>query len=444
MSEPQQEISATGSVLRNRYDVGEVCGRGGMAQVYRGFDRLLARPIAIKLLIHLNDMAMIQRFEREAQILSQLNHPNIAAIYDFGIEGDQPFMIMELVEGKSLDQFLSDDRAMHTDQAIPLILQIGEGLATAHENGVVHRDIKPENILVCSGEKQSVRLIDFGLAVSDGQIKSNDRLTMHGFCVGTQRYMSPEQMDGKTPTPATDIYAFGLVCAELLAGSRAVLGGRLLLHEAPAYVEKFWPVIEKACRENPADRWSSVRDMISALRKRAEATRLQKRFFQTRIACTKLARSVVGRGKQEKILAAASAMLGCFIFFSWGLGIPLGGAPNITLDKVGISWLPKNQIRVRVMGMAERANPMQLFIETSIYDSQGELMADPSSTIIDKVLHSVDALKISNSLQSLDKDFRFKMPSRQTTGFVHVRIFDQKRTLVTQQRIPLAPPQKNA
>jgi len=443
MSIPHKdEIAATACVLKGRYEIGPVCGHGGMARVHNGLDLLLGRSIAIKLLTHLTD-DMIQRFEREARILSQLSHPNIGAIYDFGVEGDLHFMIMEWIEGKSLDQFLVEDSVMDSERAIPILLQVGEGLAAAHEHGVVHRDVKPENILVATGdEKEQIRLIDFGLAISDGQIKSNDRLTTHGYCVGTQRYMAPEQMDGKHPTPATDIYAFGLVCAELLAGPQSISGGRLIITESPSRIERFWPIIKKACKENPSERWQNMREMLTALQKQTQTTRLQRHISETRRSCVNLVQAAVGQRPQERILAAVSVvLLGLLVLLNFGREKFQG--PRITLENTGIVWSAKNQIHVRVMGMAERANPTQLFIETSIRNSQGELIPDPTSTVIDKMLHASDSLKISNSLQSLDKDFRFKLPSRKTDGFVHVQILDKKRTPIAQQKIPLIPPVKS-
>jgi serine/threonine protein kinase len=444
----QDKTSLAGRILKNRYEIGQMCGHGGMAHVYRGFDRLLGRPVAIKLLIHLDDMDMIQRFEREAHILSRLNHPHIASIYDFGIEGDQPYMIMELVDGQSLDQLLSDHQSIPPFRAIPLLLQIGEGLAAAHKHGIVHRDVKPENILICNHrEKESARLIDFGLAISDHHIKANERLTMHGFCVGTQRYMSPEQMDGKKPTPATDIYAFGLVCAELLAGVESISSGRLLFTDAPKGVENFWPMIEKACRQNPTDRWSNIEDMLAAIRKQANPTPFQQRMFKTKSTYANIVRSVVGRRRQEKILAVASMVLGIFLFLTWGEGsisIPKIGGPDITLEKVGISWLPKDQFRVRVMGMAKQASSTQLYIETTVYDSKGDLIPDPTSTVIDQTLHSIDSLQIKTNLQSLDKDFQFKLPKDIKNGFVHVKLLNQQKTILAQQKINLSRPTKRA
>jgi predicted Ser/Thr protein kinase len=439
-SSAMEYFLASGNILRDRYEVGAFCGSGGMAKVYRGYDRLLGRPVAIKLLIHLHDMSMIERFEREAQILSQLNHPNIATIYDFGVEREQPFMVMEYVEGKSLDQLLSDDKPMDPEKAIPILLQMGEGLAAAHEHGVIHRDVKPENVLVSiKGDKSWVKLIDFGLAISHGPTPTRSRLTTHGHCVGTQRYMSPEQLEGKAPTPSTDIYAFGLVCAELLGGNQSIMGGRLLISEFPPHLRRFWPVIAKACRDYPSLRWSNMGEMLEALRKRINSTVFQKRMNRARNFCTNVARKAIGQPRNERNLALGSMILGLFLFLTWGYG---NKGPQITLENVGISWLPKNQIRVRVMGMAERANPTQLFIETSIYDNKGELMPDPSSTIIDKTLSRMDALKIMNPLQSLDKDFQFKMPSIHTKGFIHVRIFDRAQSLIAEQKIPIVPPTK--
>src|SRR5262245_17377969 len=220
------------------YEIAAPLGSGGMGDVYRAHDTKLGRDVAIKVLpaSFANDPDRLARFEREARVLASLNHPHIAHIY--GLEtSPSPFIVMELVEGETLDARIRA-RALPIDAALAIARQIGEALDTAHERGIVHRDLKPANVAITA--EGVVKVLDFGLAKSTGGDAGDERgVTLHsdlthsptvmaptvaGVLLGTAPYMSPEQARGKPVDKRSDIWAFGCVLYEMLAGRRAFDG----------------------------------------------------------------------------------------------------------------------------------------------------------------------------------------------------------------------------
>ncbi len=204
-----------------------------MGEVYRAKDTKLGREVAIKLLLEevSADPERLARFEREARVLASLNHNNIATLYGFESEGDAQFLVMEVVEGETLAERIKHG-AIPVDQALPLFLQIAEGLEAAHEKGVIHRDLKPANIK--ASEEGAVKILDFGLAkamtpeepASDDPDRSQSptltlAATQRGEILGTAAYMSPEQATGKAVDARTDVWAFGVCLFETLVGRRA-------------------------------------------------------------------------------------------------------------------------------------------------------------------------------------------------------------------------------
>ena len=216
------------------YEVLSSLGAGGMGEVYRAKDTKLGREVAVKLLLDevSSDPERLARFEREARVLASLNHKNIASLHAFEREGDTGFLVMELVEGETLA-----DRIAHgpipVDEAIPLFLQIAEGLEAAHEKGVIHRDLKPANIKVT--DDGNVKILDFGLAKAMAPATGPESdpsesptltqaATLRGQILGTAAYMSPEQAKGKEVDRRADVWAFGVCLYEALTGSRAFRG----------------------------------------------------------------------------------------------------------------------------------------------------------------------------------------------------------------------------
>jgi len=209
-----------GDLLAGRYRVLERLGSGGMATVHRARDERLERDVAVKVLLPnlAGDPATAARFEREARSLAASTHPGVVAVFDVDAgdpqAGREPFFVMELCRGGSLADRLGPDRPMAPDDLIPILVPIADGLADLHRRGVVHRDIKPQNILF--GDDRA-KLADFGLAQSDGG-EGVSELTTPGTTVGTLAYLAPELLAGDRATPATDVYALGVVTFVALTG----------------------------------------------------------------------------------------------------------------------------------------------------------------------------------------------------------------------------------
>ncbi|HEU5038953.1 MAG TPA: serine/threonine-protein kinase [Nocardioides sp.] len=200
-----------GRLLDQRYQLVERIGSGGMGTVYRAHDTLLDRPVAVKLLRASDDDVHRARLRAEARFAAGLQHPGIVRVYDYGEEpgpdGPRPYVVMQLVDGSPLGAPLAAERVAR------LLVGIGQALAVAHAAGVVHRDLKPSNILVTEDGRPVI--VDFGVARSD----TAEPLTETGFVVGTAEYLSPEQVEGARATPASDVYALGVVAHQCLSGT---------------------------------------------------------------------------------------------------------------------------------------------------------------------------------------------------------------------------------
>src|ERR1700691_4630687 len=250
------------------YEILAFLGAGGMGEVYRARDTRLNRDVAIKF----SDAQFSERFEREAQAIAALNHPNICQIYDTGPN----YLIMELIEGAPI---VSSDqpRALPPEEALRLGTQIAAALEAAHAKGIVHRDLKPANILVTPGGV--VKLLDFGLAKQDISSAPGDEtktidVTQAGVILGTPSYMSPEQAEGKPADARSDIFSFGTVLHEMLAGRRAFEGGSaaaiigaIIYKEpepltAPPAVQA---IVSKCLAKSPSGRFQSATDLRRAL-----------------------------------------------------------------------------------------------------------------------------------------------------------------------------------
>ena len=202
-----------GSVVGN-YKIIEKIGEGGMGSVFKGVDVMLDREVAIKSLRP--ELArkpdLLARFRSEAVTLAKLNHPNIATLFSFFRSGDDFYMVMEFVDGPTLDDIIRDSKAMATARAVPLFCQALEGIEHAHNMGILHRDIKPANIMVSS--QDVVKVTDFGIA----RVLGEAGMTRQGAVVGTIEYMSPERIQGQEIDRRSDIYALGVVLYEMLTG----------------------------------------------------------------------------------------------------------------------------------------------------------------------------------------------------------------------------------
>ncbi|HLK64815.1 MAG TPA: protein kinase [Bryobacteraceae bacterium] len=258
----------------SHYRVIEKLGGGGMGVVYRAEDLKLGRHVALKFLPPelVGDANALSRFHREARAASALNHPNICTVYGVDEHCGQPLIVMEMVEGETLESELSRG-PLPASKALALAIQIADALHAAHQRGVIHRDLKPGNILVT---RSGVKLLDFGLAkichAGDGSQVTRERAIL-----GTLHYMSPEQVQGKDAGAASDIFSFGLVLYEMIAGKRvfpgensAIVMSAILTGEPPELRDPSAPagldlVLRRCLAKNPEARWQSASDLKAAL-----------------------------------------------------------------------------------------------------------------------------------------------------------------------------------
>lgn len=307
------------------YKVIEKIGEGGMGAVYRAHDIHLDRPVAIKVLPpeKVADPERKQRFVQEAKAASALRHPNIVVIHDIATDSGLDFIVMELVEGQSLDQLIKP-KGMKLSQALGYAVQIADGLAKAHAAGIIHRDLKPTNIMVT--DDGLVKILDFGLAklmeeeVEGGPARTltlgrdEKPMTEEGFILGTAAYMSPEQAEGKTVDARSDIFSFGSVLYELVTGKKAFARDSRIktlaavLNEDPkptsAVSEEIHPeaerLLNRCLRKDPQRRWQTMSDLKVALldlKEDSESGKLQAGLVPRR------------RNKRTAILAATAVFI---------------------------------------------------------------------------------------------------------------------------------------
>jgi len=202
-----------GRVVGN-YKIIDKIGEGGMGAVFKGVDLMLEREVAIKMLRPelARQPNVVERFRTEAVTLAKLNHPNVATLHSFFRQGEDYFMVMEYVRGRTLDAVISEQGAMQCDKAIELFCMALEGIDHAHLMGIIHRDIKPANMMLT--ETGSIKVMDFGIA----RVLGTDRMTKAGHLIGTVEYMSPEQVRGEETDARSDIYSLGILLYEMLTG----------------------------------------------------------------------------------------------------------------------------------------------------------------------------------------------------------------------------------
>ena len=266
-----------GLVFDHRYEVQEKIGVGGMADVYRGKDTLLGRPVAIKIL-HQNfgsDQDFVARFKREAQAAGKLNHQNVVSMYDVGYDQGFHYIIMEYVAGCTLKEYIQHHSRVTIQEAVKITIAIAEGLEHAHMMGIVHCDVKPHNILITDAGR--VKVTDFGIARA---INSAATMMYTNSVMGSAHYISPEQASGKTINVSTDIYSLGVVLYELLTGEvpfrgetpvsvalqhvkDRVIAPRIKNSLVPPQLEQ---VVLTALEKEPGKRFGSISEMIQALR----------------------------------------------------------------------------------------------------------------------------------------------------------------------------------
>jgi hypothetical protein len=407
------------------YEIVSQLGAGGMGEVYRARDSKLKREVAIKVLPAdvATDKERLARFQREAEVLASLNHPNIAQVH--GFEGDSPaeagrrsdsFLVMELVEGEDLSQRIARG-AIPIDEALPIAKQIAEALEAAHDAGIVHRDLKPANVKV--REDGTVKVLDFGLAKGSGQGSgigdqgsgdlansptiTSPAMTMRGVILGTAAYMSPEQAKGKAVDKRADIWAFGCVLFEMLTGKRVFKG------------DDVTDIITSVMRDTPA--WASlppgtphsVRQLIQRCLERDPRARLRdigeaRIVLQNPEAQPSTAPAVTRGLPYAAVAAIAIACMGIAGGAAWTIRRPAAAVERATFMA---SW-PFTGFNVNVSRLAAQRNLIAL-------SRNGRTMAAIGTNLM---FRSTDSLTWTEVPNTRDTTSVFLSPNGEWVGFI--------------------------
>ena len=260
-----------GQKINDRYEIIKSIGEGGMANVYLGYDTILDRNVAIKVLRGdlANDEKFVRRFQREALSASSLAHPNIVEMYDVGEDDGTYYIVMEYVDGKTLKQLLKKRGTLTLSEAIDIMSQLTDGMAHAHDSYIIHRDLKPQNIMI--KDDGQIKITDFGIAMA----LNSTQLTQTNSVMGSVHYLPPEQASGKGCTIKSDIYSMGIIFYELLTGTLPFKGDNAveiaLKHmrdplpsvreDNPSLPQSIENIIKKATAKNPKNRYDSARSM---------------------------------------------------------------------------------------------------------------------------------------------------------------------------------------
>jgi serine/threonine protein kinase len=343
------------------YRILEKIGEGGMGAVYKAQDTHLDRIVAVKVLPaeKVADADRKQRFVQEAKTASSLNHPNIVVVHDIASDGGHDFIVMEYVEGKTLDQLIGR-KGIKLNEALGYAVQIADGLAKAHAAGIVHRDLKPTNVMV-TGEGR-VKILDFGLAKLTEDVQAGDigptmtlgrpekPQTEEGFILGTVAYMSPEQAEGKKVDSRSDVFSFGSVLYEMLTGQKAfhqesrIATLAAILKEEPkpaAELNEALPpdieqVLARCLRKDPQRRWQNMSDLRVVLQDLKEDSESGKLRAPQAAVGRRSKRPFVWVGLASMVLAAAILL---WIFLPRKPAAPEYEITRLTFDD-GLTWDP--------------------------------------------------------------------------------------------------------
>ena len=265
-----------GELINSRYDIKMLIGDGGMANVYLAYDRILRKNVAIKMLRYelSKDESFIKRFRREANQVTNLEHPNIVASYTVGEYKEQPFIVMEYIRGKTLKDYLREIGPLTAEEAVYVMIQICQGVDQAHHQGIIHRDLKAQNVMI--DDELNVKIADFGIALSSNEAD----MTQTNTIMGSVHYLAPELARGSLATRGSDIYSLGILLYEFLTGSVPFKGEgavnialQHMENEIPSVRDTFDDlsenydyIIKKATAKKPSDRYPDVLEMIEDLR----------------------------------------------------------------------------------------------------------------------------------------------------------------------------------
>jgi serine/threonine-protein kinase len=348
-----------GRVLDGRFRVDALLGEGGLGQVFRGTHLRLGRSVAIKVMHahHVNKPELRTRFDREARSLAALAHPNVVGVIDYGVDGEAPFLVMDLLEGRTLDDAIKE--GLPQDRVVPIFRDILRAVAYAHGIGLVHRDLKPANVFLQRVPElgEVVRVLDFGLAKFVDGDGASATVTRAGMVIGTPSYMSPEQATASAVDARADVYSLGIVLFELITGERPFTGDdgaevlrKHLLQPMPSMRDtrpdaplavQLERIVTRATEKSKADRYTDAGDMAAALdaivgrASTPEPTAPKKRDTireeSIHVTISDVPASVSGRATAKKprpkgAIAAGIAVI-VLVLLAWGLW-PSAPAPT--------------------------------------------------------------------------------------------------------------------
>jgi serine/threonine-protein kinase len=406
--------------LYERYELGEVLGRGGMGVVYRAYDRLMQREVALKTLLDIDNPLTLDLFYKECGLLAAMVHPNIVNVYDVGEFEDngvkKPFFVMPLLPGATLDHIIRDPNSgLTVERVIEIVAQAARGLQAAHEMGLVHRDVKPSNIFVMDDD--SVKIIDFGIA----RAASMASMTV---LKGTLSYMAPEQLNHKPPTPLSDEYSLAVVCYEALAARKPFQGGTesdladAIMRGTPPPVSELNPnvryevsqVIRKAMARQPGQRFPSMRDFTGALNRAARGEPVEDLDAEKITPRLDRATAAFEQGDIEFASELLSELEGDGYLNE-----------NITLLR---RRLEQAAVRTRVRQLLDNANRYLQAEEypLALRKIQDALQLDPENA---------DALLFRDRVEKQRRDRKFGECLQQARGYAAAQSFHQAREALT-------------
>ncbi|MBR0138177.1 MAG: Stk1 family PASTA domain-containing Ser/Thr kinase [Erysipelotrichaceae bacterium] len=329
--------------IGKRYIVVKELGEGGMANVYLAIDSILKREVAVKVLRNelASDSINLQRFQREAEAITNMSHPNIVEVYDVGQENGKNYIVMEYVHGPTLRQLIKQRGALNQDEAINIMKQLVSAVSHAHRNGIIHRDIKSQNVMV--KDDGTVKLSDFGIAI----VKGESDLTQANTVMGTVHYLAPELAKGAAATVQSDIYSLGIVFYEMLTGDVPFRGETAVeialkhMHETVPSVREFNPllpqsvenIITRATAQNPAKRYLTAEEMYNDLvtcldfnrlneakldltKKKKEEVKKVEEVVPVQVKRKKKGKTDSGSGNGTTLFAVMGALLLAFLIFA--------------------------------------------------------------------------------------------------------------------------------